>query len=89
MKKIHEMCMTDSEIDIFRHVLVPKARIMKKEEVEELLKKYHTTKLHLPKILSKDPMCKALDAKVGDVLEIKRKSPTAGESVYYRVVVTE
>ena len=81
--------MTDSEIDIFRHVLVPKARILKKEEVEEILKKYQTTKFNLPKILSKDPMCKALEAKAGDVLEIKRKSPTAGETIYYRVVVTE
>ena len=89
MKKIPELCMTDSEIDIFRHVLVPKARILKKEEVDELLKKYHTTKFNLPKILSKDPMCKELGAKAGDVLEIKRKSPTAGESIYYRVVVTE
>ncbi len=80
---------SDLKIDIFEHELVPKARIMKPEEVEALLKKYKTTKLQLPKILSKDPMCKALGAKPGDVLEIKRNSPTAGEAIYYRVVVTE
>ncbi len=80
---------SDLKIDIFTHELVPKARILKEEEVEALLKKYKVTKLQLPKILSKDPMCKALGAKSGDVIEIKRKSPTAGESVYYRVVVTE
>ena len=80
---------SDLKIDIFAHELVPKARILKKEEIEEILKKYKATKLQFPKILSKDPMCKALGAKPGDVIEIKRKSPTAEEAIYYRVVVTE
>ncbi len=79
----------DSEFNIFEHFLVPKARILKEEEVKKILEKYKVTKLQLPKILSKDPMCKALGAKPGDIIEIKRKSPTAGEALYYRVVVTE
>jgi DNA-directed RNA polymerase subunit H (RpoH/RPB5) len=32
-------------------------------------------------------MVKILNAKIGDVIKITRNSPTAGETVYYRVVV--
>jgi len=72
--------------DIMQHELVPKHRIMSEKEVQELLKKYGVTKKELPKILDTDPVVKALGAKVGDVLEITRKSDL-GESKYYRVVV--
>ena len=68
--------------------MVPKHEIMKKEEVEELLKKYDITKDKLPKILISDPMVKLLNAKVGDVIKIERNSPTAGKYYYYRVVVS-
>ncbi len=72
---------------ILEHELVPKHRIMNPEEVEELLKKYGIKKWQLPKILATDPVVVLLGAKEGDVLEITRKSPTAGEAKYYRVVV--
>ena len=60
---------------------------MSEKEVEELLKKYGITKDKLPKILASDPVIKAIGAKVGDVIEITRKSPIAGQTKYYRVVV--
>ncbi len=72
---------------ILDHVLVPKARVLSKKEVEEILKKYGVTIEQLPKILSEDPLAKELGAKKGDVIEIIRNSPIAGESIYYRVVV--
>ena len=75
------------EFDIFKHELVPKHRIMKEEEVKKLLERYGITKKQLPKILTTDPVVKALGAKVGDVIEIERKSPVAGVTKYYRVVV--
>ena len=75
------------KIDIAGHWLVPEHRIMKNEEVEALLKEKHCNKEDLPKILDTDPMVLFLGAKAGDVLEIKRNSPTAGISYYYRVVV--
>lgn len=40
----------------------------------------------LPKILDSDPVVKLIKARPGQVLRIVRKSPTAGESVYYRIV---
>ncbi len=75
-------------IDIFDHELVPKHEILSEEEVKDLLSKYNVTKNQLPKIFDTDPAVKELNAKIGDVIKITRKSFTAGESVYYRVVVS-
>ncbi|MEM5812814.1 MAG: DNA-directed RNA polymerase subunit H [Candidatus Aenigmatarchaeota archaeon] len=74
-------------IEILDNELVPKHEILSKEEEEELLKKYNTTKKHLPKILATDPIVKLIGAKKGDIIRITRKSPIAGEYYYYRVVV--
>ena len=79
--------MASTKRSILDHVFVPKARILSKEEVEELLKKYRVTKEMLPKILETDPVVVELGAKKGDVIEFIRNSPIAGKSVYYRVVV--
>ncbi|MDN5358564.1 MAG: DNA-directed polymerase subunit [Candidatus Diapherotrites archaeon] len=72
---------------ILDHVLVPKCRILKEDEVEELLKKYGVSKDSLPKILADDPVVKELGAKKGDVIEFVRNSPISGKALYYRVVV--
>ena len=72
---------------ILEHEWVPKHRIMSNEEVEELLKKYGIKKWQLPKMLDSDPVAMILGARPGDVIEITRKSPTAGEAKYYRVVI--
>jgi len=79
----------EGEIDIFIHELVPKHRILSEEEKEEILKKYNANLTDLPRILVSDPVVRRLGAKPGDVIEITRKSFTAGESKYYRVVVIE
>jgi len=60
---------------------------MTEEQTKELLTKMKIRIEQLPKILRKDPIVKAVDAKDGDVLKITRKSLTAGEAVYYRLVV--
>ncbi|MEM5793113.1 MAG: DNA-directed RNA polymerase subunit H [Candidatus Aenigmatarchaeota archaeon] len=78
--------MTDQKIDVLKHELVPKHRILTEEEKEALLKKYGVKLTQLPRISSKDPVVKAIGAKPNDVLEITRKSVTAGETKYYRVV---
>ncbi|HIE37170.1 TPA: DNA-directed RNA polymerase subunit H, partial [Candidatus Geothermarchaeota archaeon] len=44
-------------------------------------------KYKLPYIKRTDPVVRALGAKHGDIIKITRKSPTAGESVYYRLVI--
>ena len=72
-----------------KHVLVPSHRILSEKEKEELLKEKNIKLHQLPKILINDPAIKELKPKVGDVVEIIRKSPTSGETKYYRVVVIE
>jgi DNA-directed RNA polymerase subunit H len=75
------------EFNILDHVLVPKFRVLSEEEKKRVLESYRTTEDKLPKILQSDPVVKKLEAKKGDLLEIKRKSEVSGESIYYRIVV--
>ena len=72
---------------LLTHELVPEHDIMPKEDLDKLLNQFKCTKDMLPKIFDTDPTVLAIKAKPGDVIRIKRKSPTAGESMYYRVVV--
>ena len=71
---------------ITKHVLVPKHAKLSEKEKDELFKRYNITLRELPKILKDDPALASLDVKPGDVIKITRKSPTAGESVFYRGV---
>ena len=75
------------EKDILLHELVPGHEIMPTEDVEVLLLKLKLTVQNLPKIIESDKVVEAIGAKVGDVLKITRNSPTAGTSLYYRLVV--
>lgn len=79
--------MKEKEIDILKNELVPEHKILSEEEKQKLMDKYNITARQLPRILVTDPVVKQIDAKIGDVLEVKRKSPTAGVSLYYRHVV--
>ncbi len=72
---------------ILEHELVPKHEILSEEETELVLKKYGIKKENLPKILKDDVVVKAIGAKEGQVLKITRRSPTAGEGIYYRLVI--
>ena len=76
----------DKEI-ILSHVLVPRHEVMSKEETEVVLAKYGIITDQLPRITEEDPVAKNIGAKKGDVLKITRRSHTAGEALYYRVVV--
>jgi DNA-directed RNA polymerase subunit H len=77
----------EKEYDILKHELVPEHSIMDEKERKELFDKLRITSVNLPKVLTNDPVVKAMGAKEGDVLKIMRKSSTAGSTVYYRVVV--
>jgi DNA-directed RNA polymerase subunit H (RpoH/RPB5) len=73
------------QFDVLKHELVPYARIMTPEEVEELKKKYHILSLsQLPEISRFDPQALALGLRPGEVIKIERKSNTAMNYNYYR-----
>ena len=74
-------------VDISLHEIVPKHEILTKLDKKELLERLGITDKQLPKILLSDPGIGNLDAKLGDVAKITRKSQTTGYSTYYRIVV--
>ncbi len=76
------------KLNVSKHVLVPKHIKLTEKEKKELLEKYNITLRELPKILKKDPAIKHLNLKQGDIIKIIRKSQTAGESIFYRGVVS-
>ena len=73
------------QYDLLHHELVPYARIMTPEEVEELKLKYHISSTsQLPEISRFDPQALALGLRPGEVIKIERKSNTAMNYNYYR-----
>jgi DNA-directed RNA polymerase subunit H len=70
-----------------KHILIPKHSKLSDSQKEKLLEKYNISIKELPRILKTDPAISSLDVKPGDVIKIIRKSQTAGEAIFYRVVV--
>ncbi|PKL54679.1 MAG: DNA-directed RNA polymerase subunit H [Candidatus Methanoperedenaceae archaeon HGW-Methanoperedenaceae-1] len=67
--------------------MVPDHEILDGNEVDKILVEYNIEKEQLPKIYVSDPSAVSIKAKIGDVIRITRQSPTAGRSVYYRMVI--
>ncbi|MBI4021037.1 MAG: DNA-directed RNA polymerase subunit H [Candidatus Aenigmarchaeota archaeon] len=74
-------------VDILKHELVPPHEILSKQDAKNLLDSLGVTKDQFPLIPSTDPVVKAINAQKGDIIKITRNSPTAGQSLYYRVVM--
>ena len=74
------------KINIQDHMLVPKHEIMSEDDISEEFSNVDYDYRDLPKIKSKDPVVKAIEAKPGDILRITRESQTAGVFVTYRIV---
>ena len=72
---------------ISEHELVPRHEIIDQEEVITILKEFGVEREKFPKLLSSDPVAKEIEAKVGDVVKVTRKIPSAGASFTYRLVV--
>ncbi|MHC1631150.1 MAG: DNA-directed RNA polymerase subunit H [Methanotrichaceae archaeon] len=69
------------------HELVPRHILLTPKEANEVIKNYDVVAAQLPKIHVTDPVVEEIGAKVGDVIKILRISPTAGQSVFYRLVI--
>lgn len=74
------------KVDILQHDLVPEHTILSEEEAQKVYEEQDVRPEQIPKILPDDPVVKAIDAKVGDLIKITRKSMTAGIFVSYRIV---
>ncbi len=73
--------------NIFKHEMVPEHRVLSPEEAKAVLEKFRVKPYQLPWIRASDPAVIAIGAKPGDIIEIRRRSPTAGEAIFYRYVV--
>ena len=79
--------MKKSKFKVDKHILTPKHLKIGEKEKAQVFEKYHVSSKELPKILKTDSAIKGLDTKPGDMIKIVRKSATAGESIFYRVVI--
>jgi DNA-directed RNA polymerase subunit H len=70
-----------------KHSLIPKHSKLSDNQKEKLLENYNISVKELPKIAKTDPAIISLNAKPGDVIKITRKSETASEAIFYRVVI--
>ncbi|VVB56608.1 DNA-directed RNA polymerase subunit H [uncultured archaeon] len=70
------------------HELIPPHVVLSAEQKAKVLEKYRATETQFPKILATDPALRGLDAKAGDLIQIKRKDFT-GEYHYYRMVARD
>lgn len=73
--------------DIKKHALTPKHVKLSEKEKEEVLKVYNATVDDFPRILKRDAALQGMNVKFGDMIKIVRKSPTASQTIFYRVVV--
>ncbi|HVL48297.1 MAG TPA: DNA-directed RNA polymerase subunit H [Candidatus Thermoplasmatota archaeon] len=73
--------------DVMKHDLVPKHEVLSDEDARAVLEKYGVNPDQLPRIYASDPVARSIRARPGQILRIRRKSPTAGEAVAYRFVV--
>jgi len=76
------------DLDVSKHALVPKHVKLNEKEKKDLFEKYVADLRDLPKIFKDDAAIQPLDVKEGDIIKIFRKSPTAGEAIFYRRVVS-
>jgi len=70
-----------------KHSLIPKHSKLSDVQKKKMLEELNAEEQDLPKILKNDPVLVSLKTKPGDVIKITRDSMTAGESIFYRVVV--
>lgn len=81
------MSETKPDLRVSEHIHVPKHEIVTERQIPEILKKYNAKLEQFPYILISDPVVKEIGGRLGDLVKITRKSPTAGEIIYYRFVV--
>jgi len=75
------------ELDVSKHVLVPKHIKLNDKDKKDLLEKYNITLEELPRIYFDDPAISKMDLTTDDVIKVERPSQTARIAFFYRRVV--
>jgi len=76
------------QFNILQHSLVPSHRVLSKDEVADVKKKYNIVEdTEFPDISRFDPVSQVIGIRPGQVCEIIRPSKTAITSVYYRICI--
>jgi len=95
LRQVADKCqlfhLSQLQFDITTHRKVPAHRILNAEERTAFLEKFHIRDpdTQMPLIDSQDMMARWIGAKPGDIVEIIRKSETAGNTPYYRLCVSD
>jgi DNA-directed RNA polymerase subunit H len=79
--------MKKTKFKVDKHILTPKHTKLSDKEKNALFEKYKVTSKEMPKIFKTDAAIRELGAKPGDIIKITKISPTAGQSIFYRVVI--
>jgi len=91
-KKTTKSRSADTEAPSFTvgdHMLVAPHEKCSEAEKKRVLSTYNVTAVQLPRILDTDPAIRHLGVQAGDLIKIVRVSPTAGSTVFYRIVTRE
>jgi DNA-directed RNA polymerase subunit H (RpoH/RPB5) len=75
------------QLDISKHVLIPKHKLLDEKSSKAILEQYKISLYQLPSMSVKDPMAKHLNAEIGSIIEIQRISEVSGKHKYYRRIV--
>jgi len=76
----------DYLFNILDHEMQPTFRILSDDEKQQVMKRYNITKdKEFPDISRFDPVSQAIGVRPHELIEIIRSSPTAVNSLYYRI----
>ncbi|PKI32596.1 hypothetical protein CRG98_046993 [Punica granatum] len=82
----HSKRITDLLVNITKHVLKPKHRVLTEDEKQKLLKKYSIHEKQLPRMLLKDAIARYYGLEKGQVVKITHSGEITGSHVTYRCV---
>ena len=77
----------DLIFNIMKHEMMPKFETLSPDQKTTLLTELKIQETQLPRILPSDPVAKYLGMRRGDVVQIDRKSETAGKYTLYRILL--
>jgi DNA-directed RNA polymerase subunit H (RpoH/RPB5) len=89
-KMIILLTMNRLQINILKHIMVPKHTILNQQSVDEVKSQFNVTSdTEFPEISRFDPVAKVIFMRPGQICKIERMSKTALLSYYYRICLNQ